>query len=151
MIDNGDSKDQQKKDKAAWEYMRWYTGSEFQADYSNEIVSILGIAARPATANQLALEDLPWTAEEKNNILEQFRSLKAVPNHPGAYYLARYVNFAFLAAYNEGEDASDALLSYVSTINSELTRRRKEFGMLTYDDYMKLNPNGELTSPTVGE
>jgi hypothetical protein len=56
-----------------------------------------------------------------------------------------------LAAYNEGEDASDALLSYVSTINSELTRRRKEFGMLTYDDYMKLNPNGELTSPTVGE
>jgi maltose-binding protein MalE len=151
MIDNGNSEAQQKKDKAAWEYMRWYTGSEFQADYSNEIVSILGIAARPATANQLALEDLPWTAEEKNNILEQFRSLEAVPNHPGAYYLARYVSFAFLAAYNEGEDASDALLSYVSTINSELTRRRKEFGMLTYDDYMKLNPNGELTSPTVGE
>ncbi|MBO5091010.1 MAG: extracellular solute-binding protein [Clostridia bacterium] len=151
MIDNGDSEDQQKKDKAAWEFMRWYTGSEFQADYSNEIVSILGIAARPATANQLALEDLPWTAEEKNNILEQFANLEAVPNHPGAYYLARYVNFAFLAAYNEGEDASDALLSYVSTINSELTRRRKEFGMLTYDDYMKLNPNGELTSPTVGE
>ncbi len=146
MIDNGNSKEQQNKDKCAWEFMRWYTGSEFQADYSNEIVSILGIAARPATANQKALEDLPWTAEEKNNILEQFGSLVAVPNHPGSYYLARYVNFAFLATYNDGEDASDALLSYVATINSELTRRRVEFGMLTYKDYLELNPDGQLTN-----
>ncbi len=144
MIDNGSSAEQQKKDLCAWEFMRWYTGSEFQADYSNEIVSIMGIAARPATANRLALEDLPWTSEEKNNISKQFESLVAVPNHPGSYYLARYVNFAFLAAYNEGKDASDSLNEYVATINKELARRRQEFGMLTYDDYIKLNPDGML-------
>ena len=144
MIDNGNDKVQQERDLRAWEFIRWYTGSEFQADYSNEIVSILGIAARPATANRKALEDLPWTAEEKNNISKQFESLVAVPNHPGSYYLARYVNFAFLAAYNEGKDASDALNEYVATINKELERRRKEFGMLTYDDYMSLNPDGIL-------
>ena len=124
--------------------MRWYTGSEFQADYSNEIVSIMGSAARPATANKLALEDLPWTSEEKNNISKQFESLVAVPNHPGSYYLARYVSFAFLAAFNEGKDASDALNEYVATINKELTRRRQEFGMLTYEDYLALNPDGKL-------
>lgn len=144
MIDNGDSAEQQRKDLCAWEFMRWYTGSEFQADYSNEIVSIMGIAARPATANRKALEDLPWTSEEKNNIGKQFESLVAVPNHPGSYYLARYVNFAFLAAYNEGKDASDSLNEYVATINKELTRRRQEFGMLTYDDYIALNPDGKL-------
>ena len=144
MIDNGNSTDQQKKDLCAWEFMRWYTGSEFQADYSNEIVSIMGIAARPATANKLALEDLPWTSEEKNNISKQFESLVAVPNHPGSYYLARYVSFAFLAAFNEGKDASDALNEYVATINKELTRRRQEFGMLTYEDYLALNPDGKL-------
>ncbi len=144
MIDNGNSAEQQRKDLCAWEFMRWYTGSEFQADYSNEIVSIMGIAARPATANRKALEDLPWTSEEKNNIGKQFESLVAVPNHPGSYYLARYVSFAFLAAYNEGKDASDALNEYVATINKELTRRRQEFGMLTYDDYIALNPDGKL-------
>ena len=144
MIDNGNDKVQQGRDLRAWEFIRWYTGNEFQADYSNEIVSILGIAARPATANRKALEDLPWTAEEKNNISKQFESLVAVPNHPGSYYLARYINFAFLAAYNEGKDASDALNEYVATINKELERRRKEFGMLTYDDYMSLNPDGIL-------
>ena len=152
MIDHDDNNKIKKKGvdlnlkyRASWEFMKWYTGSEFQADYSNEIVSILGIAARPATANRKALEDLPWTAEEKRNILKQFNNLAAVPNHPGSYYLARYVNFAFLAAYNEGQDASDALLEYVITINEELARRREEFGMLTYDNYIKLNPNGEIT------
>ena len=144
MIDNGSSAKQQKKDAAAWKFMKWYTGHEFQADYSNGVVSIMGIAARPATANRIALEELPWTAKEKANILDQFNNLEAVPNHPGSYYLARYVNFAFLAAYNDGEDASDALLSYVTTINAEIERRREEFGMLTYDDYQKVNPDGKL-------
>ncbi|MBQ8546079.1 MAG: extracellular solute-binding protein [Clostridia bacterium] len=144
MIDNGNSKEQQKKDDAAWEFMKWYTGHEFQADYSNGVVSIMGIAARPATANRIALEELPWTAKEKSNILDQFNNLEAVPNHPGSYYLARYVNFAFLAAYNDGEDASDALLSYVTTINAEIERRREEFGMLTKEEYDKLNPDNAL-------
>ena len=133
--------EQERKDACAWEFMRWYTGSEFQADYANEIVSILGIAARPATANEKALYSLPWTAEERDSIASQFTSLAAVPNHPGSYYLARYVNFAFLDAYNEGKDASDALLSYVSVIDAELARRRVEFGMLTFDEYQKLNPD----------
>ena len=145
MIDNGDSTKQKTRDSAAWEFMKWYTGNDFQADYSNGVVSIMGIAARPATANKIALEELPWTSKEKKNILDQFEHLDAVPNHPGSYYLARYVNFAFLAAYNEGEDASDALLSYVTTINAELERRRQEFGMLTYGDYEKLNPDGQLS------
>ena len=144
MIENGDSKEQQSKDAAAWEFMKWYTGNEFQADYSNGVVSIMGIAARPATANRIALEELPWTSKEKTNILDQFDNLDAVPNHPGSYYLARYVSFAFLAAYNEGEDASDSLLSYVTTINAELERRRQEFGMLTFKDYQKLNKDNVL-------
>lgn len=145
MIDNGDATKQKSRDYAAWEFMKWYTGSDFQADYSNGIVSIMGIAARPATANKIALEELPWTSKEKRNILDQFGDLEAVPNHPGSYYLARYVSFAFLAAYNEGEDASDALLSYVTTINAELERRREEFGMLTYTEYDKLNPDGKIS------
>ena len=38
-------------------------------------------------------------------------------------------DFAFLAAYNDGENPADALLGYVNTINKELTRKRLEFGM----------------------
>ena len=123
MLDGCDSYD------ASWTFMEWYTGAEFQAAFSDEIVSIVGIAARPATANIEALSELPWTAEEAANIAAQFESLDAVPNHPGSYYLARYVNFAFLAAYNEGSDPADALLSYVPAINKEIDRKREEFDM----------------------
>lgn len=123
------------EDKAsAWEFMKWYTAKDFQVAYANEIVSIVGIASRPATANSEALADLPWTSEEATNILAQFDNLTAVPNYPGSYYLARYVNFAFLAAYNDGKDPADALLGYVNTINKEITRKRKEFGM----DYLEI-------------
>ena len=120
------------KTEEAWAFMQWYTGADFQVAYSDEIVSIVGIASRPATANIEALNELPWTAEEAENILEQFKSLNAVPNHPGSYYLARYVNFAFLAAYNEGKDPADALLDYVPAINDEIKRKRQEFGMEVY-------------------
>ena len=113
----------------AWEFMKWYTSADFQIPYSNDIVSIKGIAARPATANTEALAELPWTSEEAENILAQFDNLAAVENHPGSYYLARYVSFAFLAAYNEGKDPADALMDYVNTINKEIIRKRQEFGM----------------------
>ena len=113
----------------AWSFMEWYVGADFQEKYSDEIVSIVGIAARPATANMEALYQLPWTTEEANNIKAQFESLDAVPNYPGSYYLARYINFAFLAAYNEGKDPADSLYSYVPLINEEITRKRTEFGM----------------------
>ena len=123
-------------EQGSWEFMKWYVSDDFQVDYSDEIVSIVGIASRPATANRAALQELPWTTEEWANINAQFDSLNAVPNHPGSYYLARYVNFAFLAAYNEGKDPADALLGYVPTINKEITRKREEFDMYTYDQYL---------------
>jgi ABC-type glycerol-3-phosphate transport system substrate-binding protein len=123
MLDGCDSYEE------SWTFMQWYTGAEFQAAFSDEIVSIVGIAARPATANIEALSELPWTAEEAANIAAQFENLNAVPNHPGSYYLARYVSFAFLAAYNEGSDPADALLSYVPAINKEIDRKREEFDM----------------------
>ena len=122
---------------SAWKFMQWYVSDDFQVDYSDEIVSIVGIASRPATANRAALMELPWTAEEWRNINAQFDNLSAVPNHPGSYYLSRYVSFAFLAAYNEGKDPADALLSYVPTINKEITRKREEFEMYTYEQYVE--------------
>ena len=128
-----------KNEENAWEFMKWYTSADFQIPYSNDIVSIKGIAARPATANIEALMELPWTNEEAENILLQFGNLDAVENYPGSYYLARYIDFAFLAAYNERKDPADSLLDYVNTINKEINRKREEFGMDTLPLGVTLN------------
>ena len=65
--------------------------------------------------------------------MAQFANLAAVPEYPGSYIISRYVNFAFLAVYNDNADAADSLQSYVIEINKELTRKRQEFGMAYFD------------------
>ena len=119
-----------KKDDA-WTYIKWFTGDECQAEYANEMVAIMGPSAKYNTANKKALANLPWTTEEFHRIEAQFNNLASVPNYPGSYIIARYTDFAFLAAYNDGEDPTQALLGYIHTINKEITRKRAEFGLET--------------------
>ena len=117
----------------AWEYIKWFTGSDCQAEYSNEMVALLGPSAKYNTANKDALERLPWTNEELQRIKAQFDNLASVPNYPGRYIIQRYTDFAFLAAYNDNEDPQQAIRNYITAINKEITRKRAEFGLETLE------------------
>jgi hypothetical protein len=117
----------------AWTYIKWFTGNECQEEYANEMVAIMGPSAKYNTANIQALENLPWTTEEYTRIKAQFDNLASVPNYPGSYIIGRYTDFAFLAAYNDNEDPTEALLGYIYTINKEITRKRAEFGLETLE------------------
>ena len=130
MVKGCDSASDQAK---AWQFMKWYTGKQCQADYSNEMVAIMGPSAKYNTANRAALAELPWTTEEYMQVSAQFENLAAVPNYPGAYIIGRYTNFAFLSAYNEKADPVESLMSYINTINKEITRKREEFGLETLE------------------
>ena len=121
----------------AWEFMKWYVGAECQTDYSNEMVAILGPSAKHPTANEKALESLPWTREEYEQIREQFNNLAAIPNYPGAYIIGRYTSFAFLDAYNDNLNPVESLQSYIDYINDEITRKRDEFDLETLDKTQK--------------
>ncbi len=123
--------------ESSWEFMKWYVGEECQIDYSNEMVAILGPSAKHATANKVALESLPWTRAEYEQIKTQFDNLAGIPNYPGAYIIGRYTNFAFLDAYNDNENPVESLLSYIDYINDEITRKRDEFGLETLDKTKK--------------
>ncbi|MBQ7378437.1 MAG: extracellular solute-binding protein [Clostridia bacterium] len=120
-------------EEGSWNFVRWFTGSDCQQEYSNEMVAIIGPAAKYNTANREALEELPWTTAELKQIQAQFEDLASVPNYPGSYILGRYTQFAFLAAYNDNANPSEALMSYITTINKEITRKRKEFGLETLE------------------
>ena len=120
------------KDVAStWKYMQWQAGGEVQADYGNEMVALVGPAAKYATANLQGISMISWSAEEQTNLLEQFNHQAAIPNYPGSYIIARYTQFAFLAAYNDGEDPVAAIQDYINIINQELSRKREEFEQKT--------------------
>ncbi len=118
---------------AAWQFMCWQTDTKYQVDYSNEMVAILGPAAKNATANQEALEELPWTSREYGQLMKQMDHTIAITQYPGSYILARYTNFAFLNSYNNHADPVDSLLSYINIINKEINRKRTEFNLETLE------------------
>ncbi len=119
--------------EGAWDFMRWHSGADCQEKYSNEMVSILGPSAKHPTANLNALESLPWTADEIKQIQLQFNNLASIPNYPGSYIIERYAKFAYMAAINNDADPVEELLSYINTINKEITRKRSEFDLETLD------------------
>ena len=117
----------------AWQFMKWHVGADCQAAYSNEMVAIIGPSAKHSTANLEALESMPWTTEEYLQLQLQFNNLASIPNYPGYYIIGRYTKFAFLKAYNDKDDPVEALQSYITTINKEITRKREEFDLETLD------------------
>ena len=117
----------------AWQFMRWHVGADCQATYSEEMCAIIGPSAKHSTANIHALADMPWTSEELEQLGAQFNNLASIPNYPGSYIIGRYTNFAFLSAYNSSADPTEELLSYITTINKEITRKRDEFDLETLE------------------
>ncbi len=123
----------------AWKYMCWYVGAETQGHYANEMIAILGDSAKHPTANYDALKNMPWNYDEYVEVEKQFNNLDAAENYPGFYYIGRYTNFAFLSALNDDADPSTEILSYINTINTEITRKRQEFGLETLELGQKLS------------
>ena len=118
---------------SAWEFMKWYTDTDYQVEYSNELVTLLGEAAKNNPANLAAIEQLSWTESEYEALMEQSENVICLYQYPGAYFVQRYVDFAISNAYSLGTDPVEELLGYVSTINKEISRKREEFGLETLE------------------
>ena len=123
-------KDCRDKEKA-WEFMKWYTDKDFQSSYANELIALMGEAAKYATANLEALEEMSWTQHEYEQLMIQSKSLSGYQSYPGKYFIKRYVTFSIQNVYNQKADPIETILGYVPTINKEITRKRTEFGLET--------------------
>lgn len=126
---------------ATWKFMCWYTDKDFQVNYCNELIALLGAAAKTTTANIEAMGEMPWNATEYKMLMDQYEHSVGIPSYPGSYIIDRYTTMAFNAAYNDGANPSEALLQYVNAANQEVTRKRTEFNMPIYS----ANSSGETT------
>ena len=117
----------------AWEFMKWYSDKDYQVEYANELVTVLGEAAKNNPANLEAIEELSWTKDEYDALMEQAQHVVCLKQYPGSYFISRYVTFGIQNAYNEGADPVESLLGYLNSINKEITRKRAEFGYETLE------------------
>lgn len=120
---------------AAYVFMQWWSDKEAQSTYGTEMEALLGPSAKQNTANKDALYDMPWSNDEFQNLSSQFNDVTCTPEYPGGYIIARYANFAFLDVYNNDAEPVEELLSNITYINAELSRKREEFDLPTAENY----------------
>lgn len=119
-----------KNPQAALNFLDWWTSTDIQVAYGQEIESILGTASRYATANLEAASRLPWKTEDFKAIEAAWQYATALPEYPGSYIFGRYINFAFLEVVNNGGDPGEQIIDYVKMINDELDRKQDEFAQV---------------------
>lgn len=112
---------------AAWKFIDWWTSTDSQARYGKEVEAIMGVAARYNTANIGAFFQLGWTDSESAVIKEQWKSVTAIDQIPGNYFISRCLTNAFRNTVDQKENAVRMLNTYNDDMNSEITRKRKEF------------------------
>lgn len=117
----------------SWEFIKWYSDKDYQVEYANEIVTVLGEAGKNNPANLEALEELSWTQEEYSALMEQAQHVVCLTQYPGSYFVGRYIKFGIQNAYNEGADPVESILGYMNSINKEISRKRSEFGYETLE------------------
>lgn len=120
--------------EAAWEYLKWYCSENAQKLLVKETIMVSQPTTKVNTANINALLSQPWTVYERAAIETQIQHLAGIEEYPGIYIVPTYIDYAFKDVYNNHRDAATAMLERIIYINNEITRKREEFGMETYED-----------------
>lgn len=112
---------------AVYKFLSWWVSEDTQASFGIQLEQTLGIAARYATANLGAFEQLPWLTHQADVLRRQRANTVAVEQIPGSYYIARNLSFAFRAVVYNKANLRETLYKYNIEINKELERKQKEF------------------------
>ena len=118
-----------KNPELAWEFVKWWLSADTQLRFGRELESIMGAAARYPTANYEAFKRLSWGSEQMAVLDEQRSWTVGTPEVPGGYFVSRHIINAARRVLNDGEDTRETMLDYTITINDELIKKRKEFGL----------------------
>lgn len=113
----------------AWEFIKWFTGTDAQVQYAAQIEGLLGTMGRFDTANLEALEQLSWSEDELARLRDQQEELVEIPVIPSSYAVTRNIMNAFREVVNEMENPRDTLIWYNRDINEEIERKRENLGL----------------------
>ncbi len=116
-----------KNPQSAWEFLKWWTDTETQMLYSNEVESILGAAGRVALSNVEALSGLAWDNGFAENITSAWKEVREIPEFPGSYYLSRSIYQSFWKVVNNNENSKDMLLKYGKEADDEIARKWDQY------------------------
>ncbi len=115
----------------AWEFMKWWASADAQVRFGREMEALLGSSARYATANREAFVQLAWNANDIEVLEEQWNQTVGIREVPGGYYTGRHLANAVRRVITTKADPRETILDYSITIDSEIIKKRAEFGLKT--------------------
>ena len=113
----------------AFTFLSWWTATEQQIRYGQELEATMGVAARYTPASIEAFYSMGWTEEELQLLEAQRVWTDNVYSVPGDYLLARSLTNALRSTLDDNLEPRRTLSKYNRDINAEITRKRKEFGL----------------------
>ena len=121
-----------KKNKAGWELLKWWSSKDVQAEFAKRLSSQFGKGYIWNSANLDAFkESIIFSDAEKNIILKQWEHMREIPRVPGWYMLERELSNAWNGIVLNSKNTRATIEDAVDLINKELTRKLTEFGYLS--------------------
>lgn len=116
-----------KNQEDGWEFMKWLTSADTQGKYGRQVEMILGAGARYEPANVEAFKSLPWTDEEKTNLMSQWDKMQMMQMTPVSYYINRNITNAFRKVVYQRQNYRETLNYYNKEIIREMNRKKQQF------------------------
>ena len=116
-----------KNKEAAWEFLKWWTSSDTQLRYNNNVESILGAVSRTTTATLEAFKEMSWEKKDLQILLKQRENISEIPEVAGSYYVSRAVDQAFWAVINGEEAPKDSLVEWADIADNEIERKINQY------------------------
>lgn len=131
---------QSRRQEDAWEFLKWWSSSQVQAEFGNLLQSTFGSEYIWPTANAEAFVQLPLASRHKQVILRQMDWMTEAPWVLGTYMLERELSNAYISVVVDGTEARRALDTAVKRINRETFRKLEEFGYYAAGQMLRALP-----------
>lgn len=118
-----------KNPTAAWQFIKWWTGTNAQSRYATDMESVMGISARQTPANIKALQNMNWSKQEYDALKAQANYVTELSELPGGYYVTRNLANAFNDVVLNNKNPRESLEKWTYETTLEIKRKFKEFGI----------------------
>lgn len=148
IFDNSDKKDE------SWEFLKWWTETETQVAYSENLINALGPEYMWNTSNYEAFKQLSWNRQHQDVFLEQWTWVFDTAKTPASYMLEREISNVWNKVVYDGENVRTAIEDATIIIDKEITRKMIEFEFInSQGDVIKayILPTKESLSDWVGD
>lgn len=115
------------KQEQAWQFLKWWTSTETQTRYNNNLQSILGMIGRNTVSNVDAFNNLAWDKEDLVTLNNQWSQVKEVQEVPGSYDVTRSIDQAFWAVLEDNAKVKDAVAKWSKSADKEIARKIEEY------------------------